>query len=268
MGHTGSTRSLALAPAARRRFFDEGLILLRGVFDADEVARMRRAFERLETRAARLEETAEVEGSSFVLERSANRPVRIHRVVWCAAAEPALGRFGEDPRLTGVAARLLGSPKIVQLINQAHFKLPGDGVAFPWHQDSRHRRYGEDTWTDVNGRGSFVQTVTAIDPVVPENGPLEWIPKSCRLGHVDAQGRGERIARELIRETPGRMALMQPGDVAFFGPYTFHRSRPNLSAGPRRVLINGYAYPGANSRVYPGCGRGRELRPIRMARWI
>jgi ectoine hydroxylase-related dioxygenase (phytanoyl-CoA dioxygenase family) len=189
-------------------------------------------------------------------------------VVWCGGAEPVLGEFGRDPRLTAVAARLLGSSKIVQLINQAHFKLPGDGVAFPWHQDSRHRRYGENAWADVNGRGSFVQTVTAIDEAAPDNGPLEWIPGSCRLGHVDAKERGERIAHELIRKTPQRQALMQPGDVALFGPYTFHRSRPNLSAAPRRVLINGYAFPGANSRDYPGCGQGRAIRVTRMARWI
>ena len=27
----------------------------------------------------------------------------------------------------------------------------------------------------------------------------------------------------------------------------------------RRVLINGYAYPGANGRIYPGEGAGRTL---------
>ncbi|HXV76730.1 MAG TPA: phytanoyl-CoA dioxygenase family protein, partial [Candidatus Polarisedimenticolaceae bacterium] len=100
------------------------------------------------------------------------------------------------------------------------------------------------------------------------NGPLEWIPGSCNLGHVDAQGRGERIARELVRRTPRRMALLEPGDVAAFGPYTFHRSRPNRSTRPRRVLINGYAYPGANSRVYPGCGTGREIYVFKHARWV
>jgi hypothetical protein len=48
--------------------------------------------------------------------------------------------------------------------------------------------------------------------------------------------------------------------VLFFGPYAIHGSTPNESAVPRRVLINGYAYPGANGRVYPGEGSGRTLR--------
>jgi hypothetical protein len=48
--------------------------------------------------------------------------------------------------------------------------------------------------------------------------------------------------------------------VLLFGPYTFHRSLPNRSTRPRRVFINGFAHPGANSRVYPGDGAGRTLR--------
>ena len=44
-----------------------------------------------------------------------------------------------------------------------------------------------------------------------------------------------------------------------FGPYTFHASDPNVSEGPRRALINGYACPGANRRIYPGRGSGRLL---------
>ncbi|HXV77754.1 MAG TPA: phytanoyl-CoA dioxygenase family protein, partial [Candidatus Polarisedimenticolaceae bacterium] len=153
-------RSVPLAVSARRTFYDEGLIVLRGVFRPDEVAEMRAAFDRLEQLAKRLDGTEIHHGSQFVVERSDHHPLRIHRVVWCGGAEPVLGRYGEDPRLTGLASRLLGSRRIVQLINQAHFKLPGDGVAFPWHQDSRHRRYGEEAWADVNGRGSYVQTVT------------------------------------------------------------------------------------------------------------
>jgi ectoine hydroxylase-related dioxygenase (phytanoyl-CoA dioxygenase family) len=53
---------------------------------------------------------------------------------------------------------------------------------------------------------------------------------------------------------------MEPGSVAFFGPYTVHSSLPNRSASPRRILINGYAYPEANRRIYPGEGAGQRIR--------
>ena len=60
---------------------------------------------------------------------------------------------------------------------------------------------------------------------------------------------------------------MRAGSVLVFGPYAIHRSLPNRSGVPRRVFINGYAYPGANARVYPGEAAGRTLRyePIRLA---
>ena len=50
-----------------------------------------------------------------------------------------------------------------------------------------------------------------------------------------------------------------PGDTLFFGPYTAQASFENTSGAYRRVLINGYAYPGANSRVYPGSNAGRTV---------
>jgi ectoine hydroxylase-related dioxygenase (phytanoyl-CoA dioxygenase family) len=49
------------------------------------------------------------------------------------------------------------------------------------------------------------------------------------------------------------------GSVLFFGPYTAHASFENTSMTLRRVLINGYAYPGANHFKYPGEGSGRVL---------
>ena len=70
----------------------------------------------------------------------------------------------------------------------------------------------------------------------------------------------EATAKQLpFREEDAVSVAAQPGDVLFFGPYTVHASIENLSTCYRRVLINGYAYPGANHRIYPGDGAGRRL---------
>ena len=34
---------------------------------------------------------------------------------------------------------LLETKRLTQILNQAHFKRPGDGIAFDWHQDIEHR---------------------------------------------------------------------------------------------------------------------------------
>jgi len=247
-------------------FFARGFVVVPDVFRADEIAKMVDAFKRLEATAQYLSEPALVNGSQFVVERVATpggSRVRINRIVWCGAAEPVLATFGGDPRLVGMAAQLLGSAEMSQLINQAHFKLPGDGVSFPWHQDSTHRRYGGDLWKDVNGRGSYVQTVTALDDVTHENGPIELIPGSCTLGHLGLAP--DAPLPPAIDPATACAPMMSAGSVLLFGPFTVHRSLPNASRTPRRVFINGYASPGANSRVYPGVGAGRMLRATEVA---
>jgi ectoine hydroxylase-related dioxygenase (phytanoyl-CoA dioxygenase family) len=243
-------------------FFDVGFVTVPGVFTAAEVKQMRGAFDRLERAAGELSEPTMVRGSQFVVERVEAR-VRIHRVVWCGAAEPVLSDFGRDQRLVRLAAQLLGSSTMSQLINQAHFKIPGDGVAFPWHQDSVHRRYGSALWRDLNGRGSYVQSATALDDVTPDSGPIEFIPGSARLGHVGMPADG--ALPEGVDPTRTATPLPRAGDVILFGPFTIHRSLPNRSAHPRRTFINGFAFPGANARVYPGEGAGRMVGVDRQA---
>lgn len=243
----------------------EGYLIVGGVFDDVEVAMMRRAFERLRTLSHELDASGMYRGAQFVL---GDRPDgtglgrAIQRVVWCAAADPVLDRLGRDPRLVHMAAQILGSSAMDQLISQAHFKDPSDGVHFPWHQDSRHRRFGTELWSDVNGTGSFVEIVTAIDPMTSDNGPLRVIPGSHRHGHLATDPATERFlpSNEAWFDAHDAIDIaLEPGDVALFGPYLIHGSEPNRSERGRRTFLNGFAHPGANRRDYPGEGSGRTL---------
>jgi len=244
-----------LSPAQVEAFFRQGYLVVEGLFTYREVVAIRDGFDRILDKAKGISETADLDGARFVVGRDDRGRPRIDRVVWCGAADSGLLRVGADSRLLSLAAQLLGSRRIMQLINQAHYKLPGDGLEFPWHQDSHHRRYGGALWNDVNGRGSYVQTVLAVDPAHADNGPLRLIPGSSRGGHRDCT---VGLPADL-RERDAIAPALAVGSVMLFGPYTFHASAANRSSKPRRVLINGYASPGANARHYPGCGLGRDL---------
>ncbi len=241
------------------RFEQQGFLVVEDVFSASEVARMREAFERLEATARELRETTLVDGSQFVVDVPGGGRHRIHRVVWCGGAAPALSEFGQDPRLVSMATQLLGASTAEQLINQAHFKFPGDQVAFEWHQDSKHRRYGTDLWTDINGTGSFVETATAVDPMALQNGPLQFIPGSHRQGHISPDPDTGQLPEASYDPAQAVTVTMEPGSVALFGPYVIHGSPPNRGDRPRRLFLNGFAYPGANRRDYPGEGSGRVV---------
>lgn len=237
-----------------RAFHDSGVVVKRGLFRDDEVLAARSALERLYATAQTLTATGDHAGAFFALGKGTEGPVVVQRVVWAGGAEPVLLRLSEDPRLVEPALDLLGTAYCEQLLCQAHYKMPNDGVSFDWHQDIQHRDKGGDTWRDVNGRGSFVQTILLVDDMTEENGPLEFVPMQAVT--VDT---GRRLVKASVDPSRAISVTGRAGDVLFFGPYAVHGSMPNLSDKPRRVLINGYAAPGANKRFYPGKGACRML---------
>lgn len=250
-----------LSPADVHRFYDDGFLILEDLFSREEVAEMAEAAERLRAVGREIAESLppadepgerkiEHAGSQFVFGGS-NGSCRLLRVVWAGGCEPAFLDCARDVRLTSVVGQILGTSTAVQLLNQLHAKYPNDGLEFEPHQDSEHRRYGTPEWRDVNGRGSYVQTVVAIDDTTPENGPLIFYPGTGRHGHLDPAS-----VRRDYQGRPGVPALLKAGSAAFFGPYVVHRSAENQGTAPRRIAINGFALPGANSRPYFGAGTG------------
>ena len=215
-------------------FFETGWVVREKLFSADEVDRMRRCFDALETRASGLAETGYADGSWFVLGARDGEQV-IKRVVWAGAAEPYLLQIGADPRLTKPSAQLLGSHEMDQLLCQAHFKRPHDGVIFGWHQDIQHRDKGNGSWRDANGSGSYVQTLIVIDEMTTDSGPLKFMPGSSQWGRVDFGAHdyddpGYPAKRPpQFHEDEAVTILGKPGDTLFFGPFTAHASFENRS---------------------------------------
>ena len=244
--------AVALTQEQITQYFDKGYLVLPPLFSAEEMRAIDEAFQRLLKVASTLKETQMVGGAKFVVEEKT-----VNRVVWCGALESELLQLSADARLLTVVGQLLESETMEQLICQAHFKLPGDGVHFRWHQDSENRRFGTPEWEDLNGKGSFVQTVMAVDPATLENAPLMVAEASHLLGHLGLDK--TRDTEKRVDSSKMIPLLMSPGDVLLMHPFLVHGSRPNRSKVSRRVFINGYSYPGANRRTYPGEGAGRLL---------
>jgi ectoine hydroxylase-related dioxygenase (phytanoyl-CoA dioxygenase family) len=250
-----------LSQAEIRQFYDDGYLIVEELFSRDEVAVLGESAERLRAVGRELASTlpagtgegetkVEHAGSQFVF-GGTNGSTRLQRVVWAGGCEPGFLACGRDVRLTSIVGQLFGSATAVHLLNQLHAKYPHDGLEFEPHQDSEHRRYGTPEWRDIDGRGSYIQTVVAIDDTTPENGPLVFYPRSGRRGHLDPD-----TVRQSFKDRPGIPALLKAGSAAFFGPYVVHRSAENRGTIPRRIAINGFALPGANARDYFGSGTG------------
>jgi len=241
---------------------EQGYVILKNFFSAEEITEMKYAINRLQHQALgldhKVEHKIEKNGSEFIIQNGL-----LERVVWAGAAEPSLLIYGRHRKLTYLAAQILESKYANHLINQVHLKLPGGGF-YRWHQDSGHRGYGTDNWSDLNGKGSYVQTVTAIDEATMENGPLLIIPAACYgRGHLNLPyDKNKQTVSCKFDPADAVPVLMQPGDVALFGPYTIHGSETNNSDTSRRAFINGFAYPGANRKMYSGDGAGELVKLI------
>ena len=248
-----SLQSSGLTVLERESFFTKGYFVREQTFSSQEIQSLKDCFASLLEQAKRFSKTEVYRNSQFVVSGD-----RIDRIVWACGSEDRLSRWAQDWRITVPSAQILGSLELQQIICQCHYKLPGDELTFPWHQDSQHRGYGTDKWLDVNQKGSFVQTLLAVDDTPLESGPLCFIENTVEKGHLSLD-KPENIKKYVDPEL-AKPVILKSGDQVFFHPFAIHGSKANMSDKPRRVFINGFSYPGANNFSYPGCGLGRSYR--------
>ncbi len=132
------------------------------------------------------------------------------------------------PELQGASGSLFGEPAVL-FKDKINFKLAGaDG--FKPHQDVQA---GWDAYASLH-----ITAMVTIDAPTEENGCLE-----IASGH-HTRGLAGRSWEPLNDSDTAGMSFVpcicRPGDVIFFDSFTPHRSGPNLSAAPRRVLYITY----------------------------
>ncbi len=260
---SANRENVALSQNQIDEYYATGILIIPNFFNKQEIEQVSLCANRLQMEADKLsqEQTGKVmhKGTQFVIDKKNNK-LQIHRIVWVGSAEPQLLKLGRQLKILVPVGQLLGSTEADHLINQLHFKLPNDEVKFDWHQDIKNRRNFDPNWQDVNQKGSFVQTIIAIDPMTEKNGAIYYVPKSHTRGDLflDKITDAEELKKigELDKAIP---LLLNPGDIVFMHPYLIHGSQPNESSMSRRAFINGFSYPGANKQPYPGEGSAQRI---------
>lgn len=116
-------------------------------------------------------------------------------------------------------------------------KEPRVGGAWTWHQD-----YGY--WYN-NGclLPDMASCMFAVDRATKENGCLQVLRSSHRMGRIDHIKRGDQTGADMERVNAAlqRMELvhveMEPGSAVLFHGNTLHRSDQNISEKPRWAFI-------------------------------
>jgi hypothetical protein len=204
-----------------KQFSDDGYLVLRQGFSADEVARI----------SAWTDEVLalpEVSGRHWVFhEKSRKNPndrlvSRIEKISPFHAGFEALAEA-----LRGPVGQLLGEDAAL-FKEKINFKMPG-GDGFKPHQDSQA---GWDTYTDF-----FISALVSIDAATEENGCLKLVRGHHKNGMFQSW---EPMTDADMEGMDFQPVPTKPGDVVFFDSFAPHASEANMSDKIRRIYYATY----------------------------
>lgn len=162
--------------------------------------------------------------------------------LWFTPGDDVFGYFSRSRRLIETCHQLLDSDAPV-----CHFhtklmqKEPRVGGAWEWHQDYGYWYKNQFMYPD-----QLISVMLALTPANPENGCLQVIRGSHKLGRVNHGFAGEQVGADavMVENALKTMELLyvqlEPGDVLFFHSNLLHRSEANCSERPRWSLISCY----------------------------
>jgi len=206
----------------------DGIVCLRGLFDADWVARLRDAAE------AGLAEPGPL-SVEIAAERSQNGRFFHDTFVW--RHDPDCRAFVFTSPAAKIAARLMAAAKVNIFFDQWLIKEPGTPTPAPWHHDL--------TYWPIDG-DQICTLWVALDPVDGESGAVEYVKGSHRWGqrYRAATFSGVAQYKEPLPEVPDIDAMrdqvellrfdLEPGDCTVHHGLLVHGAPGNRSTDRRR----------------------------------
>jgi ectoine hydroxylase-related dioxygenase (phytanoyl-CoA dioxygenase family) len=251
----------------RSDYHENGYAIVKGVFLAAEIAEIAQECDRLKAEGLKHPKTFRHQNILYVIRQDGEVGRILQFMQWPAYISAVLQKYRVDSRLLSIVEPLIGN-NLKQIINQVIWKPAGaKQTGFAYHQDCRFRRPAN-AYRELDT--SYVQTAIAIDSHRSENGCMKVYPGSHRLGDLKLNvERGVMEAqfddRSLIERGlhPSKLVdlILDPGDVALWGPYLIHGSGSNHSSMDRRFYVNGYV-------MADNCDRGewafRNGKPCRL----
>ena len=205
-------------------YHEHGFVLARGLFDATEGELLGRA----------AKEDRELDARSFGRNDGDGHVVRLSR--WNHPGDPVYGMFARCRSMVDAAEALRGG-EVYHYHSKMIMKAARVGGAWAWHQDYGYWYQNGVLWPDLTS--AFI----AVDRATRENGCLQVIPGSHKLGRIDhvltGDQAGEDRARvdQILTRLPLHYVEMECGDVLFFHSNLLHRSAENTSEYPRWSMI-------------------------------
>jgi len=222
-----AARSAALTPEQVRFYHDHGFLILRGVFTAEEIAALAAEAQTLlsrteliDTQNLRCRWQTHVETEECIFD--CFDPV--------IDIGPVCRYFAYDQRIIRPLEAIYDDTAHL-FKDKLIFKRPG-ARGYALHQDY----IGWESFPE-----SFITVLVAIDGTHAENGATEVFSGYHQQGYLSPRdGNYHQLPEDSVDPARGTLLELEPGDIAFFGGFTPHRSGPNRSNAWRRQLYLSY----------------------------
>lgn len=232
-----------LTPDAVAAFQRDGFLLVPDLLDAEETELLGRIARLDHALAQARTSRADGEGGAVELVVENELP-----------AEAIYSAIVQSEPLVSAMETLLGD-EVYHYHHKMILKEPRTGGAWTWHQDYGYWYNNGCLFPDM------ASCMFAVDRATRENGCLQVIRGSHRMGRIDHVRRGDQTGADLERVEAALQRLelvyveMSPGSAVIFHGNTLHRSNQNRSELPRWAFICCY-----NTRSNDPCRPGRHPR--------
>jgi len=213
-----------LSDAQAAKFHQDGYVFVEQFLDAEET-------QLLQT-AARGDDV--MNSHTMKIMDAAGR--RTNLSLWNHPGDDIYGMIARSHKMVDTVEQLLGD-EVYHYHSKLSAKQPKVGGAWEWHQDYGYWYQNGCLFPDM------LSVFIAIDPCTKENGCMQVLRGSQRLGRIEHNFAGEQTGADLERVEQAKKRLelvyceMEPGTALFFHGNTLHTSEANLCDQPRWGLI-------------------------------
>jgi len=213
-----------LTPEQLASFQEDGFVIVPGLFGAGEI-------EQIDAWAEEVHGWPETPGRHMMyFEESATDPGQriLNRIENVLPYHGGFMALAVGPKMQGACGQLFGEPAVL-FKDKINFKMPGGG-GFEAHQDVQA---GWARYADLH-----ITVLITIDKTTRANGCLEMAKGFHDRGLIGSEW--QPLTEDDLRDSEFLAVEAEPGDAVFFDSFAPHRSAPNNTDSPRRVLYYTY----------------------------
>lgn len=162
--------------------------------------------------------------------------------LWFTPGNDVFGYLTRSKKMVQSVSLLLSSDApVCHFHSKLMQKEPRVGGAWEWHQDYGYWYKNQFLFPD-----QLISVMVALTPACKENGCLQVIKGSHKMGRVNHGFAGEQVGADMVMVNNALKTMelvyceLEAGDALLFHPNLLHRSEANLSENPRWSIISCY----------------------------